>query len=364
MNRSRLYVLGACGVVVILATLLGVRLLGREEPGAPSKPVTLLARHGEPAPPANVPPPVVANPTELKVPCWGCPVDGKGWATAFQTDLDLLAPLGDGPGNAALWLKDFGKAEGSRRDEADAATKRRVEGPPEIGKVLPPDDPLLLEAEPWADQAAMRFYPEILPLRGHATPIPDLLLSLAFAKSWVARGLANPDAPTALDDCRRAIRWGRLLRQDDVTVIQDLIGLACIRIGAQGLYDLAARRGDLPLMLASAIVIGEHGPQRLRTMDFVRNGAVLVGGEVRIDDERLDVLVDRARSAPDRRFRGEAVLQLAIVRQEGTKAQRQRAEETLAEIAAAKDPILSAHARWAQAATFTQDELALVAGAK
>jgi hypothetical protein len=204
----------------------------------------------------------------------------------------------------------------------------------------------------------MRFYPDILPLKGFATPIPNLLVSLTFAKSWVARGLAEPDAPTAMEDCRRAIRWGRLLRQDDVTVIQDLIGLACIRIGTQGLYDLASRRGDLPLMLASAIVIGEHGPQRLRTMELLRSDTIAFDGEVRIDDARLDVLVDRARSAPDRRFRGEAVLQLAIVRQEGTKAQRQRAEETLAEVAAAKDPILAALARWAQTAAFTKAELA------
>ncbi|MBK9087772.1 MAG: hypothetical protein IPL90_01455 [Holophagales bacterium] len=362
MNRSRLYVLGACGVVVVLATLLAVRLLGREERDAPAKPVVPLARYDEPAPPAKVPPPVAA--AGLKIPCWGCPVEGKSWPTTFRTDLDILAPLGDGAGNAALWLKDFSKAEGSRSEEAEKAAKRRVEGPPEIGKVLPPDDPLLLEAEPWADQAVMRFYPEILPLEGFATPIPNLLLSLTFAKSWVARGLANPDSPTALDDCRRAIRWGRLLRQDDVTVIQDLIGLACIRIGAQGLYDLASRRGDMPLMLASAIVVGEHGPQRLRTMELIRirGDAVVISGEDRAGDGRLDVLVDRARNAPDRRFRGEAVLQLAIVRQEGTRAQRQRAEETLAEIAAAKDPILSALARWARTATLTKAELAQQAG--
>ncbi|MBK6405281.1 MAG: hypothetical protein IPF66_09685 [Holophagales bacterium] len=50
------------------------------------------------------------------------------------------------------------------------------------------------------------------------------------------------------------------------TVIQDLIGLAVIRQGAQALYDLASRRGDTKLMLAAAIVVGEHGEQRLLTM--------------------------------------------------------------------------------------------------
>jgi hypothetical protein len=64
-----------------------------------------------------------------KVPCWACP-DSEKWPIRFQTDLDVLAPLGDGPANAALWLKDFARPQGARLAEAEAATKRRVEGPP------------------------------------------------------------------------------------------------------------------------------------------------------------------------------------------------------------------------------------------
>ena len=61
---------------------------------------------------------------------------------------------------------------------------------------------------------------------------------------------------------------------------------------AQGLYDLASRRGDLPLMLASAIVIGEHGPQRLRTMEFLRSDTIAFGGEVVAEDSFIGVVHD------------------------------------------------------------------------
>ncbi|MBK6405282.1 MAG: hypothetical protein IPF66_09690 [Holophagales bacterium] len=107
----------------------------------------------------------------------------------FRTDLDVLAPLGDGPANAALWLKDFTKGEkGPRLEEAEQAMKRRVDGPPDLGKILPPGEPLLLEAEPWADQATMRFYPDVFSVRGAATSIHNLLFSLTRgSRGWRGR---------------------------------------------------------------------------------------------------------------------------------------------------------------------------------
>ena len=161
----------------------------------------------------------------------------------FRTDLDLLAPLGTGTANAAAWFKDFAKPDGSRRADAEAAMARRVQGPGELGEVLPGTDPLLLEAEPWCDQATMRFYPDFFPIKGYATQIPNLMLQLTFAKSWVARGMAASDPAKAMEDFRRAIRLGRLLRQEDATVIQDLVGLACIRDAALGVYELAVKEG-------------------------------------------------------------------------------------------------------------------------
>ena len=38
--------------------------------------------------------------------CWGC-TQNENAPLEFQVDLDLLAPLGDGLGNAALWFSEF-----------------------------------------------------------------------------------------------------------------------------------------------------------------------------------------------------------------------------------------------------------------
>jgi len=349
VNRSRTYVLAALAVVLALGATLAVRLLRAEARHAPKRPPLSLARHTAPAPAARVPAPAAVPAEGFKVPCWGCP-GSDHWPVAFRTDLDLLAPLGDGPGNAALWLKDFTKLDGPRAAEAEAATKRRVEGAAELGKVLPPDDPLVLEAEPWADQATMRFYPDVLPVDGFQTPIPNLLVSLTVGKSWVSRALSSPDAPTALEDCRRAIRWGRLLRQEGATIIQDLVGLACIRAGAQGLYDLSVRRGDHATALAAAIVLGEHAPQRLRTQELVSRYSVRDEDGLRITDRRVEGLAEAIRTLPDLRFRGEAILQMAIVRSAGSGRQRDAAEKALHDAAAKGGPIQAELVRWALAA--------------
>ena len=364
MNRSRTYVLGALALVIALAATLGVRLLRAEDRGAPGHPALNLLRHTEAAPAARVPAPASLPAGLLEVPYWGSPAGMDGWPVAFRTDPDLLAPLGDGPANAALWLKDFTRPDGPRFAEAEAAMKRRVDGARDLGKVLPPDDPLLREAEPWADQATMRFYPDILPIRGLETPIPNLLVSLNVAKSWVSRALADPDAPGALDDCRRAIRWGRLLRQEGTTVIQDLVGLACIRSGAQGLYEIASRRGEAPTALVAAIVLGEHAPQRLRTQQLVAKLSVLDEGGFRITDRKVEELAEAIRTLPDLRFRGEAITQTAIVRSIGTRDQRERAEEALRGAAATKDPVQAALVRWAQGSNFSKSDLLKMTGAE
>ncbi|MEX1308981.1 MAG: hypothetical protein AB1Z65_01040, partial [Candidatus Sulfomarinibacteraceae bacterium] len=51
--------------------------------------------------------------SDLEVPCWSCP-SAKQWPIRFQTDLDLIAPLGDGPGNAAEFFALFEKERGPR----------------------------------------------------------------------------------------------------------------------------------------------------------------------------------------------------------------------------------------------------------
>lgn len=243
----------AAAVIVVLAGSLGARLIARDSsvvvPTAPG---------------ATVPAPAALGVADLEVPCWTCP-NNKDWPLRFQTDLDLLAPLGTGTANAAEWFGLFTKEIGPRAADATDAMSRRIEGPEWVGEVLPPDDPLLLEAEPWCDQGTMTFYPDIYELDGYATRITNLLLPLNFVRSWVARGLDAETTEAAMADFRRAIRLGRLLRQEDVVVISDLVGLACIHIATRGVYERALADGDLELALLASVVLGEVAPQRLGT---------------------------------------------------------------------------------------------------
>jgi hypothetical protein len=344
------HVLAALVILAVVAGLLGARLAARSTVPVLSAPGGTGARQHSPAAVPS-PPPLPAE--GLEVPHWSSP-GVKDWPLRFRTDLDLLAPLGTGDGNAAAWFKDFVKDKGARYDEAAAAMQRRSETPGGSAKVLPPDDPLLLEAEPWCDQASMRFYPEYLEQAGFETPIPNLLLMLTMAKSWVARGNDASDPAAAMEDYRRAIRLGRLLRQEDVVVINDLVGLVCIREGAQAMYDLARKRGDMPLALAASVVLGEVAPQRLLTAERLTASDISGYAEktssgtiiVKPPDEKLDRLMTRAKSGPDRRFRLEAILQLHFVCHLGVGAQKEKARALLDELAASPDIHIAKCARW------------------
>jgi len=364
IDRSSSYrtVIAAAAVIVLLAGLLGARILARTAPASGSAPD---------APAASVPEPLPLPTGGLEVPCWGCQ-EAKEWRVEFRTDLDLLAPLGDGPANAAVWfqdfskgsgpagaptsIQDFGTADGPRLAELMAARETRLEGPEWLGKVFPPDHPLLLEAEPWCDQATMEFYPDIYPLEGYSTRIPNLLFTLDLARSWVGRGMQADDRDEAFADFRRTIRLGRLLRQEGVTVIADLVGLACIRIGSEGFYRYAAGSGDLELALTAAIVLGEHSAQRLMTMERVTRGMVTdfvhldADGRpaLALSDERFENrIISMATTEPERRFRGEALISLAVVRILGTPEQQARAVEVLGELAGSDDDWVTAElARW------------------
>ena len=346
MNRgSKMWpvVLGAA-VIVVLAGSLGARLIARDTSAVVPR-----------APGASVPNPAVLQVADLEVPCWTCP-SNQGWPLRFQTDLDLLAPLGNGTANAAEWFGLFAKEVGPRASDATVAMDRRIEGPEWLGMVLPPDDPLLLEAEPWCDQATMTFYPEIFELDGYATRVTNLLLQLNFVRSWVARGLAAENSETAMADFQRAIRLGRLLRQEDVVVISDLVGLACIHLGTRGVYERALADGDLELALLASVVLGEVAPQRLRTMEHLTSTDLLDSIDVNAEEDvalrlrhgKLDAVIEAAETSPDRRFRCEAIVGLNIVRFLGTPEERNRAFEVLDELAGDADPIVAECARWSR----------------
>jgi len=333
-SSRRVHVITAIAVVVLLAASLGVRLAANND-GSP------------------VPQPRSFRIADVPIPHWSHQ-KAREWSLQFRTDLDLLAPLGTGERNAGEWFVDFRKPDGPRFDEAQAMMERREDRGGNFGLVLPVDDPLLLEAEPWSDQATMHFYPDLLKPNGWNTQVTNLLVTLTFARSWVARGVQSPDPALGLADCRRAIRLGRLLRQEDIVIINDLVGLACIRMGAQGIYDIAIREGDHELALLASIVIGEVAPQRLLTSERVTRswdvGSVREDASgtltLEINDEELESTLEMARSQTDRRFRAEAILALNVVRFMGTKDQQERVVALLTELSALEDSMLSETARW------------------
>jgi hypothetical protein len=351
-SRS-VHVLAAAALVVVLAVSLGARLIARDDV------VETVA-----APPASVPRPEMAPIGDLELPCWSCPY-AKQWAVEFQTDLDLLAPLGTGNGNAGTFFAAFARHSGPRRLEAAAARKRMVERSDWVGTVFPPDDPLLLEAEPWCDQATMSFYPEFFAFTGHSTEITDLLLPLQFVRSWVARGMDAETTEQAMEDFRRAIRLGRLLRQEDTILIADLVGLASIHVGTRGVYRRALADGDLETALLASVILGEVAPQRLRTMeqttltdlaDSMRDdGQGGIGLDLR--PGKLEALIETTEGAEERRFRCEAILGLNIVLYHGSTEQRGRAYEVLDALAGDADAKIAEMARWSRDVEIPAEQL-------
>jgi hypothetical protein len=360
LPSRKLHVILAVAVVVLLAASLGVRLAATSDRDS-ARAVALTETESLAA---SVPPPRPFDVAELEIPHWSHN-KAREWPVQFKTDLDLLAPLGTGQRNAGEWFVDFRKVGGPRLDEAKAMLERRVDRGEKFGSVLPADDPLLLEAEPWADQATMHFYPDLLEPNGWNTAITNLLVPLNLARSWVARGVEAADPEAGLEDCRRAIRLGRLLRQEDVVIITDLVGLACIRMGAQGIYDIAIREGDLDLAVLASIVIGEVAPQRLLSSERVTRswdvGSLREGlsGELVLDvaDQELESTLEMAAGSVDRRFQAEAILALNVVRFMGTDEQQARVVELLEELRESNNAMIAKTARWSLEVEPTREQV-------
>jgi len=363
MNRmipstSLLRVVLLAGVPVMLALTLAWRASARLADAAPA-PSRRIAAVPQPAI-ARVPDPAAIRVEALPMPrCWTCPGDASGDA-ATSVDLDLFAPLGDGDANAAEWLASFARGE-VRATEGQAARARRV--PAVIGgepaRVLPADDPLLKEAEPWMDQARCRFHPEIWPMDAVPPREPNLLLALTLAKSWVARGDAAGDAARAAADHRRAIRLGRLLLQDDVSVAQHLVGRACIRLGVDAMHRAARTSGDLPRALATSLALAEHDGLRGMTAErldvlhrIAPDGASLLGNaRVAPTDRDLDAVVALASGSAERRFRIAALPVLRLVADAAPAEQSSRARASLTSLESDADPLVADAARAALSST-------------
>jgi len=347
-SQRRFTVLASIALILALAGIFTIRVMARESVEAPINPAVAHV-----APTATVPAPTSIALQEIPAPtCWGCS-SSKNAPLEFQLDLDLLAPLGTGSGNAADWFKDFTRFSGSRHETEGRGvySARFIENTVDgvLWRVLPGDDSLLLEAEPWIDQARCSFYPEVYEVNGMSTEVPFLLTFLDLARSWVWRGMQAEEPEAAREDFSRAIRLGRLLRQDDVTVIQDLVAVACIRLGAEAIYELAREGGDATTMLIASRVLADKDAIRLGALSRVSQVDAMQyvhkeeDGRARLllTDVELGELITGVKSMPDRRFRMEGIIGLQIVLHMGSSAQQTRAHDLLTELAEDSDPLVA-----------------------
>ncbi len=363
IRTSRVLRFALPGLVLVLAVLLGLRVYFEWRSHRPEKArVEAIVPSIAPAhaPAARVPQPKPLTLADIPAPPrWNqmSYVSEKLPITklAFSIDLDYFAPLGDGAANAAVWFRDFARNDGSRVAEIKNSDLRTVKFLGTEDKVFPADHPLLREAEPWVDQATCRFYPVVWKPVSLDTPIPNLLFTMRLAKSWSARGAAEADAERAKDDFRRAIRLGRLFMQDDLSVIQQLIGWACVAMGLRGLNQAAHDEGDTVMVAATNLALGDYNAMRgcasawltqITFDDPFRKTWLGWRWAVPITDRRLDDLIAHARGNPLRCWRGEALQSLAAVAHEGSRRQRERAAAVLNELAHDKDPLLAAQAEW------------------
>jgi hypothetical protein len=368
-NRTTLRaaaVLGGAAVVVVLAGSLVSRAAGRIVSDARLEAVAMrpLPVPVEPAA-GRVPAPKPLRLEDVPTPrCWSCP--RNRWAeTGFDLDLDHLAPLGDGPSNVARWLASFATdGAGSAPGRTYETTEVEFDGVSQT--VLAFGDPLLDEIEPWLAQGVCRFYPDVWELDGLDTPIPNLQLVIRLARTFALRGRLADDPEAAREDFRRAIRLGRLLLQEDVTLIQNLVGIACVRMGVEALLEQARGEGDLVVVAAAFSVLADHDAMRSRAAARVSTATRLwsdvvpgrLGGfRLRDDSAAVDAVVEMARESKERALRFESLFSLRAIAHLGSGEQAAAARAALGEVAAGDDPLLARHAREALEVPFTDEEL-------
>ena len=373
MNRNRTVfrataVLGAAAVVIALAASLATRAADRVAGDERARAPGLVAAPVEPAAIGRVPEPKPLTLKEVPKPrCWSCPANN--WERIdFELDLDHLAPLGDGSSNAALWLAGFAKTgDPPEPGRPYHVVQHEVGGTRKRGLAF--DDPILAEAEAWVTQGTCRFYPDVWKLEGFATRIPNLLFALDVAKTWVLRGRQAEDRVAAVEDYRRAVRLGRLLYEEDATLIQHLVAIAIVRLGVEALHDEARAQGDVLTVAAAGTVLADVDAMRSRAAARVsRVTSVWEGvrtdffGRLRMDatDEQVESALELVRKSKDPRFRFEALTTLRALLHYGSDEHAELARVALEEVAAESNAQLAEQARLALEQPFSDEELALL----
>lgn len=86
----------------------------------------VLVRTRPAAPPAVAPEPRRLRAADLSLPeCWTRKT-GPLLPLALRTDLEALARLGNGPANAALYVRDLARPDGARKDEIAPEPQRQT----------------------------------------------------------------------------------------------------------------------------------------------------------------------------------------------------------------------------------------------
>ncbi|MEM7248117.1 MAG: hypothetical protein AAF533_22480 [Acidobacteriota bacterium] len=352
-GHHRLAVLGSLAVLVVLAGLLGLRLHA-STPSPRSVPDVAGQELAPPpvpvAPPAHVPEPLPLRLEDLPSAELFSSSDERLPSLEFRIDLDLVAPMGDGTANAALWFRSFSWGDGRRKYRP--ALDERALSP----GLYTPDDPLLLEAERWVDQAKCSFYPEVW---GHSgtfasSGAPPVDFFLKLGRTWCLRGQKSDDPDQAMADFRRVIRLGRLLRQDDVDIYTDVLGVSLIRKGAAAMAEQARLSGDTVLVAYCAWIINDcdsirHEVSRRKSMSNalwkVRKGRFTES--LVLSQRELDRMLLVANEDPSRALRIEAAFQVQMLRDKGDRrAQRRAAEETLKGLVNDADPFVASTAQF------------------
>ena len=179
-------------------------------------------------------------------------------------------------------------------------------------------------------------------------------------------GVESSTKSKGLNLCRRAIRLGRLLRQEDITIISDVIGLLCIQTGAKGIYKIAMREGNIKLAFLASIVLGEVAPQAsLSNRKFDKTtflGAIQEKDnqerKLLISEKDLNDLITIAKEDTNRRFRLEAIGEMNFIRHlcdSGDSVQKVR--EALSELSKSNDPMISQSAQWSLEYTLSESDL-------
>jgi hypothetical protein len=253
---------------------------------------------------------------------------------AFHADLDALAPLGDGQDNAATWFRDFSQNGGTRLPEWTRAREHatRMTVPGFTLTALPPVDPLLREAEPWIDQATCRFYSEELSVEEQPNRSPNLDMIRMVGFSWVARGSLNQN----IDDLSRAMRLGRLLRQDDVTLEQDQAAVELVHMAALAMNGMAVSNGDLRRSSQAAPVLTECSAIKLQTADRL----------ILLSSGQITTLISFAEKSADRRFRLDAMRRLDFMFAGSNADSQHQVNDALVRLEKDPDGMVAATARW------------------